>query len=185
MDLRILQLISDNHTPFLDSLAIFIHRSTETGLLYLPFIAYFLLASDIPRRYIARLMFATGVLTYLINDLILKNIFQRHRPSEIFTDLNLIPPFPVSYSMPSGQAAVAFGIAIIWYLAYPKHWSRYVGILFAILVALDRIYMGHHYPSDVLVGALTGGIIAYLLFTNRHKIKILHYTPPTIWRKLA
>lgn len=180
MDLQILRLISNNQSQLLDKVAIFIHNGTESGLLYLPFIAYFLLSSDIPRRYIARLMLTTGVLIYIVSDLILKNIFQRLRPFETYTDLHLITPLPVSYSMPSGQAAVAFGIGIIWYLAYPKHWSRYLGILFAILVALDRIYMGHHYPSDVLVGALVGGVAAYLLFTNRHKIKFLRYTPPTI-----
>jgi undecaprenyl-diphosphatase len=62
-----------------------------------------------------------------------------------------LPPFP---SFPSGHAAGAFALATLTALFWPRRrWLPFSG---AVLVAYSRVYLGQHYPSDVLAGAILG-----------------------------
>ncbi len=90
----------------------------------------------------------------------LRQTIARTRPCQMIEGIRLIVPCPDSYSMPSGHALSSFAfalplfyrtrqfIAIVWRL-YP--------VLLASLIAFSRIYLGVHYPSDGLAGALLGG----------------------------
>lgn len=74
-----------------------------------------------------------------------------------------VPGFstPVDPSFPSAHSATAFMIAIFLSARYPKMGPLF--IIMAFLIALSRVYLGFHYPSDVLVGAFLG-IFAASLF---------------------
>lgn len=68
---------------------------------------------------------------------------------------------PSTFSFPSGHATVAFACATVLALAVPRlRWWLY-GL--AALIAFSRVYVGVHYPGDVLVGALLGVAIARAL----------------------
>ncbi len=87
---------------------------------------------------------------------ILKLIFQRPRPDlSVLTDP--IVSIPLSYSYPSGHASISAALAIgLWLLAWRTRWQRAatIGLPFLfVVVALSRIYLGVHYPTDV-IGAL-------------------------------
>lgn len=72
----------------------------------------------------------------------------------------LIPFFPSKYAFPSGHATRAFAFAFGLTAKYPKK-----GILIftaAILIGFSRVYIGAHYPLDVLAGALLGIFITWL-----------------------
>lgn len=93
-------------------------------------------------------------------DLVVKNIVKRPRPV-------VLHPIPImffghisTYSFPSGHATLAFTAA---YILSKKHkrWAKYYYLL-AVLIAISRIYLGYHYPSDVVVGALFGLILGYI-----------------------
>jgi undecaprenyl-diphosphatase len=155
------------HTPFLDKLALLVHYATLGSVIYFPFFIAWLLHKDKVKRQLAKLSLTAILLTYMLNDLILKNVFQRFRPYQTLSDLAYIPPAPLSYSMPSGQAATAFAVATLWWLFFPKQKSSYFVALFAFVVAFDRIYLGHHYPSDAIVGAIVGSIIAAVVYNKR------------------
>jgi undecaprenyl-diphosphatase len=68
---------------------------------------------------------------------------------------------PPTFSFPSGHATVAFASATVLALAVPRlRWPLY-GL--AVLIAWSRVYVGVHYPGDVLAGAVLGVAIAIAL----------------------
>jgi undecaprenyl-diphosphatase len=68
---------------------------------------------------------------------------------------------PSTYSFPSGHATVSFACATVLALAVPR--LRWPLFALAALVAFSRVYVGVHYPGDVLAGAVLGVVIATAL----------------------
>ena len=68
---------------------------------------------------------------------------------------------PSTFSFPSGHATVAFASATILALAVPR--LRWPLFALAALIAFSRVYVGVHYPGDVLAGAVLGVGIATAL----------------------
>ncbi len=93
-------------------------------------------------------------ISYLLNEFVLKNIFQRLRP-----ELSNI--CPTDFSFPSSHAVSAFAIAtIISYFDKKRSWFYY---LIAFFISLSRIYLGCHYFFDVIFGAVIGYSISIIL----------------------
>jgi undecaprenyl-diphosphatase len=65
------------------------------------------------------------------------------------------------FSFPSGHATTSFCLATVIAMRYPK--LRYPIFILAIIVALSRPYVGVHYPSDILIGAVLGIFIGYIV----------------------
>lgn len=160
------------HTNVLDTIATWIHYTTRYGLIYYPFFIALLLAKHKPKVVLGKLLAVSAAGTYILTDLVIKNIVQRPRPFQTLTNVFYLPPAPDSYSFPSGQAAVAFALATTIWLRYPRSVYSYSACALATLIAIDRMYMGHHYFSDVFVGGLIGTFIACMVnyyFTHRKK----------------
>ncbi|MBZ0328101.1 MAG: phosphatase PAP2 family protein [Altibacter sp.] len=96
-----------------------------------------------------------------------KEFVSRLRPNnvEAFSELIRILQTPTSYSFFSGHASSGFAITTFVVLALRNYnkWI-YLTFLWPILFVLSRIYVGVHYPSDILVGALVGTTIAFLFY---------------------
>jgi undecaprenyl-diphosphatase len=100
-------------------------------------------------------------LSVLVEDW-MKDAVARVRPCRAMDGLRLILPCPTSFSMPSGHALSSFAFAApIWCLTaeYVEMIWRLYPLALAALIAFSRIYLGVHYPTDVLVGAFLGGSI--------------------------
>lgn len=100
----------------------------------------------------------------LIIVLALQFIILRPRPQ----DMRFIWPTPNFPSYPSGHTAASFSVAIILMLAYRRWVWWLVAIGGALMISLSRLYLGHHYPSDVVGGFILGtslGLAAYGLIT--------------------
>jgi len=84
---------------------------------------------------------------------------KRIRPFNLIEELTAIIPPPPDWSFPSGHTTSSVATAIILY----KHMSKTVGIsgiIIAFLISVSRIYLGVHYPSDILAGAAAGTVAA-------------------------
>jgi hypothetical protein len=81
-----------------------------------------------------------------------------------------------AYSMPSNHAVVAFAFILPFYRMF-KNRARYLFLAVALLVGFSRVYVGVHYPSDVVAGAVLGVVIAlfvlkgYSLSSERYRQK--------------
>lgn len=71
------------------------------------------------------------------------------------------------YGFVSSHAANAFGLATFIILLLPKKYNvlKWIVAFWAVLLSYSRIYNGVHYPADVIVGALIGVLLAFLVFT--------------------
>jgi undecaprenyl-diphosphatase len=96
----------------------------------------------------------------------LKVAIARERPCRALQDIRLIIHCPKSFSMPSGHAITSFAVAApLYHLPRPyiaPIWRLYPVVL-ASLIAFSRLYLGVHYPTDVLAGALLGAFIGLAL----------------------
>lgn len=89
-----------------------------------------------------------------LGDIVIKPLVRRLRPFAANTKLRLIIRTPGGYSFPSGHTSSSVGAAYV--LFQMNHWVGLAGFLVAALIALSRLYLHVHYPTDVLAGALLG-----------------------------
>lgn len=89
----------------------------------------------------------------------LKHLFERPRPCNILDGINLLAGCSRSFSMPSNHASNAFAVAMPFLILFRTR-LRYLFLAVAATVAFSRVYVGVHYPSDVIVGAITGSMAA-------------------------
>jgi undecaprenyl-diphosphatase len=108
-----------------------------------------------------------GVLDYS-NSFFFKHIFMRPRPCNVLSGVHTFWPCPRSFSFPSNHAVNIFGAAFFLSHIY-RNWSFFLFPL-AILVGYSRIYVGEHYPLDVVGGIFLGALGAGLGIVLFNKI---------------
>ena len=101
------------------------------------------------------------VLAYVVNSL-MKNIFTEPRPCRAMPAVHTLLPCdpPTDWAFPSNHSAVVGAAAVALLLAH-----RTLGLVataLALIVAFSRLYVGAHYPHDVLVGLAVGAVIGVL-----------------------
>lgn len=107
---------------------------------------------------VAESQVANLALTYLS-----KYIINRERPADAHPGFIQLE-HPTSPSFPSGHTSGAFATATSLSLAFPKWYVIAPSYSWAALVGYSRMYLGVHYPSDVLAGAILGSSTAWLSY---------------------
>ena len=99
----------------------------------------------------------------LLNNVILKNLIGRERPYNVFEELYLLKGIKEASdaSFPSGHTAASFASCVAILPNVKKRWWAPL-ILMAVLISFSRIYIGIHYPSDIVGGFVSGVILGIL-----------------------
>ena len=171
-ELNIIRAIQSIANPFLDGLFQFITMFGEEAIL-IPLIAVIYWAFN---KKMGEYIAYASLTSVLVNGAI-KDIFKAKRPIGEPGIRSLRIETATGYSFPSGhtQGTASFWSAIAIYLK--KNYMYAISALIIILVAISRLYLGVHYPKDVLFGAIFGiltSFIAYKLF-NKVNNKIALY----------
>lgn len=109
--------------------------------------------------------------SYLVNNVFLKNVVARMRPFDRFKEIIPLVARPTDYSFPSGHTACAFASSVTFIGNLPKRYGV-AFMVFAVIMALSRLYVGVHYPTDVIVGLISGavmGMVAQWLYDMAEK----------------
>ena len=177
LDKELLLLINGFHNHVLDGIMVFVSLKLGWIPLYI-FLLYIIINDYRHRSWLVLIMIG---LTVLIADQssvhLFKNIFQRLRPCHddaLAELLYMVKPCGGKFGFISSHAANSFSIAIfISFLLENKHrWIWPVMLLYGVLIIYSRVYLGVHYPSDVIAGAAVGSLIgmgSYHLFKEINK----------------
>jgi undecaprenyl-diphosphatase len=111
----------------------------------------------------ARRALATLVISHVIVQLV-KRTVGRPRPARVLGHVALVVE-PDRFSFPSGHAAAAMSVAVVYSFAFPSLAS--VLIPLAMLVGVSRVCLGVHYPGDVLIGQLIAALTAIPVVLSR------------------
>jgi undecaprenyl-diphosphatase len=161
--------------PVLDSTAIFFAKYFDYFLILLVFL--FLIKNF--KKYWRPVVktVSAGVLARLVFTEIIRFFYKRPRPF-VENKVNLLLNHSSSSSFPSGHAAFYFAMATVVFLYYkkvyprPKFWWG-AGLLFflaSFLISFSRVFVGIHWPSDIMGGVVVGvisGIIILKLFPKK------------------
>ncbi|HEX8333835.1 MAG TPA: phosphatase PAP2 family protein [Segetibacter sp.] len=159
-------------SPSLDALMLLLREAYTWVPLYLFFILFFYFNTRNQFVQIILLTLLTFALTDFISASILKPLIGRLRPCyspEITFAINNLPGCGGKYSMPSSHASNHFGLASFWFLiiqnTLQKTW--YWLWVWAIAIGFSQVYVGVHYPGDILAGFVFGtgiGVFCFFLF---------------------
>lgn len=101
-----------------------------------------------------------GATSWVLAEKIFKPLIARPRPSIDTGAVILGIDMNGSYSFPSGHATIAWAMAVVLSNKEPR-W-RWMFYLLAILISFSRIYIGKHFPMDVIAGGLLGWSIGWV-----------------------
>jgi membrane-associated phospholipid phosphatase len=163
----------DAHSPVLDPLMSLL-RNPDTWIPLYVFMAFW---SVIRLKKVTWLFVLCTLLTIALTDsvtaFVFKPFFERIRPCAepaLAGIVRVLDGCGGKYSFPSNHAANHFGLAAFWFNAISKMTGKkwYWLWIWAFLVCYAQIYVGKHYPGDILAGAIFGicmGILSYRLFS--------------------
>lgn len=169
IDTNLFLLINQANNNILDSIMYY----ASSKFLWTPLYALLIALIAMKYKWKAIIAIIFVIIAVAIADLtsvhLFKNVFQRLRPCyepALAPIINNIVGCGGKYGFLSSHAANSFAIVImVIKLIGEKHkWLNWLMPLWGILILYSRIYLGKHYPGDVIAGALLGAIIGYLVY---------------------
>ena len=158
MEIHILDMIQNLRTPIGDVVVPLITRLGDAGIIWIILTVLLLI---IPKtRKTGVIMMAALLVDVLLCNVFIKNLVARTRPFDVNTAVQLLVAKPRDYSFPSGHTAASFASVTALYLAGEKKMWK-AALVLAVLIALSRLYLYVHYPTDVLGGMLLGCLAGY------------------------
>ena len=172
LDINTLMSIQDTRTPFMNSTMKGVSFSAYIMAPAVPIAMLGVgLATSNSSLSTAGLQVGAGILLTTATTMAMKSWFQRPRPYDSYPGELHPLQYENSYSFPSGHTSVAFATATSLSLQIRKWYVAVPAFLWAATVGYSRMYLGVHYPSDVLVGLLIGVVSGYLSYKLQELIK--------------
>ena len=157
MDSEILGWVAAHRTPWLDTVMWALTAAGSVGGVWIAGAGATALV-DRRRRMAAWQTGLAILLAWTVSDQVIKPLVHRARPDVDLEASNMVGAPPSTSSFPSGHAASAAAGALMLASAWPP--ARAAFWLLAIGIAASRVYLGVHYPGDVLAGFLIGWLVA-------------------------
>lgn len=171
-DIRLFTLINSfPHNFILDSFFAFFSGIGSWGLVWLLIAVVLFVWEEAEDKKCFIALALAIILSLTLVELGLKNIIKRQRPEFLLLETIIVGKTIDSFSFPSGHATVAFA-AFFVLSSFHKKWKWFCFSL-ALLISFSRIYLGRHYPSDVLIGGVLGILIGF--FSLKCSEKIGHF----------
>ena len=161
IELQILDFIQNIRMPVLDQTMRFITKLGNFGSVWVLLAVILLLKPQ--KRKAGVILIAALCTDLLLCNGILKNLFDRVRPCDVNSSVQLLIARPIDSSFPSGHTAVCFAAAAArWVGGGKRLWKPAVAL--AALIAFSRMYLYVHYPTDILGGIIAGIAAGYIGF---------------------
>lgn len=128
------------------------------------FVAYGIAKHDAQATYDGFTIGAATATTIVFQELIVKQLVRRERPFRVLEDTRWVDSGAHGFSFPSSHSAISFGLATALSLRYPYWYVIAPSYLYATIVTLSRPYLGVHFPTDILTGAIIGSLIQYAAY---------------------
>ena len=185
IDKKILVFLNSFHSPILDPVMLILTQTLTWIPLYAVLI--FLLFKNFKNE--AWLILLGAAITIILADQItstlMKPYFARLRPSHdpsMQSLVHIVENYKGGlYGFSSSHAANTMGVALFIWLNLRKIY-RWIGLIFiwAILMSYSRIYLGVHYPGDILVGGTIGLFCGWISFKSIQFLRSRHKKTPSI-----
>lgn len=169
MELQILHFFSDLHGTFFDKIVLFITHLGDAGIFWIA-LALFFLCFKKYRKCGAGIALAL-IFSLIFTNIVLKNLVARERPFNVDPTLdNLV--HEKSFSFPSGHTSASIAAALSVFFYHKR--EGIAALILGGLIAVSRMYVCVHYPTDVLGGIVVGAVSAVLsLMVVRYVVKLL------------
>ena len=158
-NVKLFKIINSKRSKFLDRFYKYFFRLGKSYTLPV-FLPFFYVCGNLKSIiHLAISLTLTGILMP-----VLKYTFRHQRPSKLLNQVYLLEPVTLK-SFPSADAGFAFTLLGVM-LFYNCYWVIFLFLVYSILIAYGRIYMGAHFPIDVVVGGILGllsGLLGYFL----------------------
>ena len=114
------------------------------------------------------MVLAALLVMLIVNNFVLKNLIARSRPCWTYPEMVDLVDIPKSYSFPSGHTVSAFAVAFVILSQHKK--LGIVMVVMATLMALTRLYVFVHFPTDIYGGILVAAAIAWFVCFMEKKL---------------
>ena len=174
LDGALLLWLQDLRTPILNALFSFYTQLGNAGLVWIVLSAVLLLH---PRTRKAGFWALIAMLFGLLfTNVLLKHLVARTRPWLVVEGLTALVDEHDPNSFPSGPTCAAFACCLTWARFAARRWVKVLCLVLAVLMGLSRLYVGVHFPSDVIAGCAVGCLCALLAWAVQGKAE-------TMWRR--
>lgn len=165
LDQQLFLFLNSHNSPFWDQVMHAISGKVIWAPLYLALLIY--LGIRYKRKFLIIILFVILAVTLAdqVSVQLFKNTFQRLRPCHEPALQGLIHLFNGEcggrYGFVSSHAANSFNIALLTLMFIKKRWYTVSILLWASAICYSRVYLGVHYPGDVICGSMVGALIGW------------------------